>query len=139
VPEPFLSEAWIIAARAIKDRHRDLPPPTVVVKMNLTITDVAFSESTTLLAHVDTTGGSAIVELGHLEAPHVSLTTDYDTARSLFVAQDQALAMQAFMAGKIRVQGDLSKLLALQTAPQDPHVAEITSKMADEIRAITET
>jgi hypothetical protein len=137
VPEPFLSEAWIAAARKIRDRHGDVPSPTIHVRVNLTVTETPFPDTPTLMAHIDTTQGSTGIELGHVDAPHVSLTTDYDTARGLFVAQDQALAMQAFMAGKIRVQGDLSKLLALQSAPQDPEVAAIAASIAQEITAIT--
>ncbi len=42
--------------------------------------------------------------------------------------------MQAFMSGKIKVQGDMMKLMAMQTAiPID----ETTDKIADEIKAIT--
>ena len=52
--------------------------------------------------------------------PDLTLTTDYDTAKKIFVDQDQAAGMQAFMAGKIKVQGDMMKMMAMQTAmPQD--------------------
>jgi hypothetical protein len=139
VPDPFLSEAWIAAARGVRDRHGDLPAPTTLVRVNLTVTDVPFPPSDTLLAHVDTAQGSTGIELGHLADPQVSLTTDYDTARAVFVAQDQAVAVQAFMSGKIRVQGDLSKLLALQATTTDAAVADITARIAEEIRAITAT
>ena len=48
------------------------------------------------------------------------MTTDYDTAKKIFVDQDQAAGMQAFMAGKIKVQGDMMKMMAMQTGmPQD--------------------
>ena len=43
--------------------------------------------------------------------------------------------MQAFMAGKIKVQGDMMKIMAMQSAmPQD----EISKKIAEEIKAITD-
>jgi putative sterol carrier protein len=43
--------------------------------------------------------------------------------------------MQAFMGGKVKVTGDMMKMMALQTAvPQ----SEITLKIAEEIKAITE-
>ena len=42
--------------------------------------------------------------------------------------------MQAFMSGKIKVQGDMMKMMALQTAiPQD----DVTKAIADEIKAAT--
>jgi putative sterol carrier protein len=42
--------------------------------------------------------------------------------------------MQAFIAGKIRVEGDMSKLMTIQAAPSDERAAE----MAERLRAITE-
>jgi putative sterol carrier protein len=43
--------------------------------------------------------------------------------------------MQAFMGGKIKVQGDMMKMMALQTAmPND----DASKAIAEEIKAITE-
>ena len=66
--------------------------------------------------------------------PDAVMMTDYDTARALIVDRDPAVAMQSFMAGKIRVQGDMMKLMALQTAMP---VNEVSEQVADEIAAIT--
>ena len=42
--------------------------------------------------------------------------------------------MQAFMAGKVKVQGDMMKLMAMQTAmPNDA----ISQQIAEEIKGIT--
>ena len=62
------------------------------------------------------------------------MTTDYATAHKIFVEQDQAAGMQAFMSGRIKVQGDMMKMMAMQTAmPQD----ETAKKIATEIKDIT--
>jgi putative sterol carrier protein len=74
------------------------------------------------------------MELGELDAPDATITTDYATAKAMFVDQDQAAGMQAFMSGKIKVQGDMMKMMAMQTAMP---VDEFTRKIADEIKAIT--
>jgi putative sterol carrier protein len=42
--------------------------------------------------------------------------------------------MQAFMSGKIVVQGDMMKMMALQTAMP---TTEVSEKIAEEVRAIT--
>jgi putative sterol carrier protein len=42
--------------------------------------------------------------------------------------------MQAFMAGKIKVQGDMTKLMAMQSAPPDPAAQQV----AQRIKEITE-
>jgi SCP-2 sterol transfer family len=63
------------------------------------------------------------------------VTTDYETAKVLFVDQDPAIAMQSFMNGKIKVQGDMMKLMAMQTSlPSN----DFTDKIAEEIQNITE-
>ena len=83
---------------------------------------------------MDTSSGDVHMELGELEAADLTVTTDYATAYKLFVEQDQAAGMQAFMAGKIKVQGDMMKMMAMQTSmPQD----EIAKTIAQEIKEIT--
>ena len=42
------------------------------------------------------------------------MSTDIDTAREVFVSGNQQAGMQAFMAGKVRVQGDMTKLMMAQ-------------------------
>jgi putative sterol carrier protein len=41
--------------------------------------------------------------------------------------------MQAFMAGKVRVEGDMAKLMALQAAPaaSDSAAAEMAARLRD--------
>ena len=82
--------------------------------VNLTVTGVPFGTGT-VESFIDTTSGELVLELGQLDTPDVSLTTDYDTARAIFVTQDPAAGMQAFMAGKVVVQGDMMKLIVLQS------------------------
>ncbi len=111
----FLSSGWIQEARRIRDEQRSEIGPPPPIRMNLTVTDVPF-ETETLHAHVDTTSGVLDVDQDHLLDADVVITADYATTKSLFVGQDPAAVMQAFMSGKIRVQGDLAKLLALQAS-----------------------
>ncbi|MBW3646126.1 MAG: SCP2 sterol-binding domain-containing protein, partial [Actinobacteria bacterium] len=110
---PFLSDEWIEAAREIREQHRDAPqPPVEPIRMNQVVTDVPFGGGV-VKSHIDTTSGTMDMELGHLDEPEVTLTLDYATARDIFVNQDRDAAMQAFMAGKIKVQGDMAKLLTM--------------------------
>ena len=102
--------------------------------MNQVITDVPFGEGDVKL-YLDTSSGDLVMESGELETPDLTLTTDYDTAKKIFVDQDQAAGMQAFMAGKIKVQGDMMKMMAMQTGmPQD----DAAKAAAQEIKDITE-
>ena len=112
---PFLSDAWVDAARAIRERHvPDAAPIPAAVQINLVVNDSPFGDGP-INSYVDTTSGSLVMELGQLDDPDVTVTTDYETAKSLFLATDPAAGMQAFMAGKLVVQGDMMKLVVLPT------------------------
>lgn len=131
---PFLSDEWIAAVKALREEYRGkTQAPGHTVRMNQIITDVPFGGGV-IQSHLDTTDGHFEMELGHLEAPDVTLTLDYATARAVFVEGDHEAAMQAFMGGKIKVQGDMAKLLALLQDPVDPLGLEVSERM----KAITE-
>jgi hypothetical protein len=139
---PFLSEEWITAAREIRARYAEQAPTTSAsVRVNLNISEVPFGEGS-LPAHLDTTSGRLEMELGHLDEADATVTTDYTTAKNLVVYQDQGALMQAFMGGKVKIQGDGTKLMALaaagQTTASNPDAASVAVKIADEIKAITE-
>ncbi|MBI4884781.1 MAG: SCP2 sterol-binding domain-containing protein [Actinobacteria bacterium] len=122
------------AAKAIREKYSDRATKvTTSIKMNQVITEVPFGDGTVKL-FLDTSSGDVVMELGAMETPDLTVTTDYETARSVFVEQDQAAGMQAFMAGKIKVQGDMMKMMAMQTAmPQD----EIAKQISAEIKGVT--
>jgi len=134
MPNPFLSEEWMADVRAIRERHAgETPEITTVLKINQVVNGVPFGDGT-VHTYLDTSSGEMVMEFGQLETPDVTLTTDYATAKALFVDQDQAAAMQAFMAGKVVVQGDMMKLMAMQTAiPRN----DVTEQIAEEIKAAT--
>jgi putative sterol carrier protein len=130
----FLSESWIEAARDIRHRYSgDVPAIDVVVRINVITTKVPFGDGS-ISAYIDTSKGSLEMELGSIEEADLTVTTDYETARKLFVEQDPTASMQAFMAGRIKVEGDITRLMVMQTSlPQ----TDTTAAVADEIKAIT--
>lgn len=130
----FLSQEWINAAKAVRAKYAELAEHlTTAVRMNAIVTDTPFG-SEPLEVRVDTSSGTLVLDLGALDNPDLTITTDYATARTLFVQQDQTAAMQAFMSGRIRVQGDMMKMMALQTqVPSD----EIAKQIAAEINDFT--
>jgi hypothetical protein len=123
VPHKFLSDEWVEEARKVRaelDSPAAAPQP---VKMNLVITDVPFGEGT-VDAYMDTTSGELVLETGHLEGPDVTATLDYETAKAMMVDANPQAAMQAFMAGKITLQGDMTKAMALQSGPPNPELTK---------------
>jgi len=133
---PFLSDEWLDEARKIRAEYEGKTPSIAhVVRMNLVVTAVPFSEAD-IHAHMDTSSGELHLDVGHLEVQDLKVTVDYDTAKAILVEGNPQAGMQAFMAGKVRVEGDMAKLMALQAAPaaSDPNAAE----MANRLREITE-
>ena len=61
-----------------------------------------------------------------------TLNMDGETLRKVFLEFDMAAAMQAFMTGKIKVQGDMSQLMALQTAKPSQEQKDLFKKVLEQ-------
>ena len=61
------------------------------------------------------------------------MTTDYETARAILLSGEPQAGLNAFLEGKVRIQGDLAKLLATQAAARPG-----ASALAEAIQGITE-
>jgi putative sterol carrier protein len=113
---PFLSDEWVAEAKKIREEYRGKSPaPAHVIKMNQVITDVPFGGGM-IDAHMDTSNGELEMDTGHIEGADLKVTLDYDTAKAIMVDGNPQAGMQAFMAGKIKVEGDMTKLMAMQAA-----------------------
>ncbi len=135
---PFLSDEWLEQTRLIREEFKDRAPAvTISVRMNQIINDVPFGDGV-VRAHLDTSSGTLDIETGHVDSPDVTVTMPYDVAKALLVDGDPSVAMNAFMGGRIKVDGDITKLLGLQvpaaTAASGPDAALVMER----IKAITE-
>ncbi len=125
----FLSDDWIDAARELRVEYADrIPEPPVAVRMNVVVTAIPHRDE--LHGHIDSSSGELLIEQGHLDEPELTITVDYETAEAAFVTRDQAVVMQAFFGGKILVEGDASKLLALQGQAVNSDAEEMYAKLA---------
>ena len=131
MPYEFLTEEWMTEAKRLRDEAGSpASPPAHVIRMNQVITGAPFSEED-ILAFMDTSDGELKMELGALENPDLTVTVDYDTAKAIFVEQNPQAGMQAFMAGKIKVQGDMTKLMAMQQGAPDPTAVQIAGRIKE--------
>jgi putative sterol carrier protein len=127
----FLSDEWLEAAKKIREEYAGKSsPPAHAVRMNQIITEVPFGDGS-IDAHLDTSGGEMQMDMGHLENPDLTVTLDYATAKAILVDGNPQAGMQAFMAGKIKVQGDMTKMMALQSGTPDPTAEEIAAKIKE--------
>ena len=131
MPSKFLSDEWMDEAKKIREEYRGkggAPGPSI--KMNQVITDVPFGEGT-IEAHMDSSSGEMEMDLGHIDDAEVKVTVPYSVAKAIFVENNPQAGMQAFMAGQIKVEGDMTKLMAMQGGTPDATAQEMAAKIAE--------
>jgi putative sterol carrier protein len=129
----FLSPEWVEEAKKIYEASGGGAAGVPAMRMNQVITDVPFGDGS-IDAHIDSSGGAMQMDLGHIEGAEVKITVPYSVAKAIFIEGNAQAGMQAFMSGQIKVEGDMTKLMAMQGAAPDAAAAELQQK----ILAITE-
>ncbi len=125
----FLTDGWIDAARALRDEYEDrIPASPIDVKVNVVVTDSPHHDGE-IHGKIDSSEGEIMIDKGHLDDPELTLTVDYETALSAFVTRDPQAVMQAFLGGKILLEGDASKLMLLQAQPPTGDAIEMYEKL----------
>jgi putative sterol carrier protein len=129
----FLTDEWIAAVEAIvANAATEVAAATTGnLVVNLNVTDTPFGADKQF--HMGSIDGAALMGGGHKEPGDVTLTTDYATAKAVFISGDQQAGMQAFMSGKVKVQGDMTKLMMQQQGG-----GGASPEMQAAIQAITE-
>ena len=127
---PFLSDEWLAEVRRIFDAGSVEVPAGTNLRMNAIVTDTPFGADR--LLHVVMAAGDADWGEGHVDDADLTITADYPTARGLFVDGDIQAAMQALFDGRVKLQGDFTKLIAAQAAgggPGSPGLAEALAEI----------
>ena len=128
MPNPFLSDAWLEEVKAIAEEAGGggMMPPSAEINMVITGGPEGDKE-----LHV----ANGAFATGLLDSAPTKLTVPYQVAKDMFVKGDQSAAMQAFMSGQIKVEGDMTKLMAMQSQgggnPAD------AAALQEKLRAIT--
>jgi putative sterol carrier protein len=129
----FLSEEWVTHARAIQEEFKGrTQPPAAQAKINLTITEVpADVNDGHIEARIDTSDGAADLDLGHHETADAAISLEYDTAKAFLVEGNPQVVMQAVMSGKVKISGDMTKVLALQQGVPGEAELELGARLRD--------
>jgi putative sterol carrier protein len=105
----FLSDEWLAeVAKLAEEAGESAGVMPDSVSLNLVVTGGPQGDRELHIA--DGTFAAGLKD----DAP-TKLTVPYDVARNMFIKGDQSAAMQAFMGGQIKVDGDMSKLMAMQS------------------------
>ncbi|MBK8326422.1 MAG: SCP2 sterol-binding domain-containing protein [Moraxellaceae bacterium] len=107
----FLSDAWFdkVAELTAAAGDLNLPPALAGIVLNMVVTG---TES----GNVEMAINGGKLEKGLNPAATTKLTLDIPVLKKVFLEFDMNAAMQAFMSGQIKAEGDMTKLMALQTA-----------------------
>ena len=127
---PFMSNSWFDAIVKVRDEIGEIPVDEAIkdIVVNLVVTDGPDGDQ-----EMHMKAGS--FDRGLAENAPTKLTIPYEIARSLFVERDQQVAVEAFMAGRITIEGDIGPLMQLRLARED---SPQSRKLKDRIKEITE-
>ena len=125
----FLTDDWFSTVETLTAQAGDLnlPPALANLAINLVVADTTGNTELSL-------DGRAIKK-GLSSNAKTTLNMDGETLRKVFLEFDMAAAMQAFMTGKIKVQGDMSQLMALQTAKPSQEQKDLFKKVLENTTA----
>ena len=107
MPETFLSSAWFDAVEALRAEQPAADASMSDLTLNIVVTGGPEGD-----AEVHVKNGN--FERGLVDDAPTKLTVPYDVAKAIFIEGNQQAGMQAFMSGQIKVEGDMSKLMAMQ-------------------------
>jgi hypothetical protein len=74
-------------------------------------------------------------ERGLVDDAPTKLTVPFDVARAIFIDGNQQAGMQAFMSGQIKVEGDMTKLMAMQQGAGAPTAEQ--REIQEKLKALT--
>jgi hypothetical protein len=103
----FLSDEWLTEVKKISEEVGG-DGPVSDLTINIVVKDGPSGDRE---VHIN----GATFGPGNIEGAPTKLTVPYDVAKQIFVDGNQQAAMQAFMGGQIKVEGDMTKLMAMQS------------------------
>src|SRR5437870_12561068 len=108
----FLSDEWLEAAKKLAEESGEAAAAGASdLKLNFTITGGPEGDKE---MHVAGGMSAGAFGKGHLADAPTKIIVPFDVAKQMIVEGNQQAAMQAFMQGQIKVEGDMSKLMAMQ-------------------------
>ena len=122
MPYPFLSDVWFDEVKKLADESGAGSLPAM--ELNVVVTGAPDGSREFHIAK-----GS--FGPGLLDACPTKLTIPYTVARNMFVNGDQSAGMQAFMSGQIKVEGDMTRLMAMQSQGGGPDDAAFQAKIRE--------
>ncbi len=132
MPSAFLSDTWIADANAILLTHAETFAGAATMIANVVVNDPPKDVSPdTRELHIGNTSEGPTIGVGLHDAANVTLRTDYETAISIFLSGDPQAGLNALMAGKVKISGDLAALMAASTSGVGPGNPALATALKD--------
>ncbi|NND04475.1 MAG: SCP2 sterol-binding domain-containing protein [Acidimicrobiia bacterium] len=119
----FLSQEYVAAAQEALDGHAGFQGAIADKELALQFKVTEMPDGGDLAYYVNIADGAAAVGLGELEGSDVTVTNSYDTA--VGISKGDLNTQMAFMTGKLKVSGEMAKLMLNIAA-----ITELTNAMS---------
>ena len=119
----FLSDDWLAEVKKISAEFPNEGGAGSDITVNVTVTDGPEGDRELHMSN-------GTFDSGHIDGAPTKLTVPYEVAKDMFVNGNQQAAMQAFMSGQIKVEGDMTKLMAMQSQT-NPNQAKIQERLKE--------
>jgi hypothetical protein len=120
----FLSDLWFDKVEELVAQAGDLQVPAAMKDLEVNVT-VKTVDGTIPIFMKD-----GLFKRGHQPGVTTSLTLPDTVARKIFVEGDVSAGISAFLSGEIQVEGDLAKVVAMQTVEPSVPQQELTRRVA---------
>lgn len=119
----FLSDEWFNEVDRLTEEAGNLnaSPSLANMQMNLNVTE---STNGNVEAHL----ADGILKKGYIDAD-TTVIIDESTLKNVLFDGNMNKAMEAFMSGKIRIEGDMSQMMALQSVKPSIEQKELFKKI----------
>lgn len=119
----FLTDAWFEQVEQLGHEagELNLPPALANMVINLKVSDDE--------QDIEANYANGLLHKGLTDNASTTLLLDRPTLQSIITDFDMNEIMGAFMSGKIRVEGDMSQLMALQTARPSTEQKELFKRI----------
>ncbi len=120
----FMTEAWFNEVDALIAAAGDLEAPAALHDLVLNVTVTGTDEGDKNMSIV---GGK--FERNHHPSAPTKMILPVDLAHRIFIDNDQSAGMQGFMSGQIKIEGDMSRLMVMNTVQPSAKQRELQGKI----------
>jgi putative sterol carrier protein len=121
----FLSDEWFAKVKELTDDAGDMEVPDALKNLTFNMT-VTVADGTEKKVHMH----AGQFGPGHKDAS-VTVIIPADLAKKIFIEGDQQAGMQAFMSGQMRVEGDVTQLMVLQSVQPSDDMKDLMADIKD--------